>query len=249
MSHPLPSCQLHLALSKEAVLCISLKCNLTVTCQCSCSKCHDAVSAGLHLPAPAAPFPSHRAASHHTQALFSALFCSLGIWTWNRNLRVYANVLMMLFAYLEVIYKSLHMELLKNLALIVCRGTWLNTTEMEYSAGFCQHSQRSSAGLASAKASLSMEEDAWVLTQVPVLPKGKTPHDALPFSLFLLPQAEQQLQLVLAVGTALLHSQWMQEEGTCGSEQPRDTVILTSTLILQVFFFLWIDVCKTWRMI
>jgi len=67
---------------------------------------------------------------------------------------------MMLFAYLEVIYKSLHMELLKNLALIVCRGTWLNTTEMEYSAGFCQLSQRSSAALASTKASLSMEEDA-----------------------------------------------------------------------------------------
>lgn len=46
--------------------------------------------------------------------LFSALFYSLGIWTWSRNLRLYANVLMMLFAYLEVIYKTLHMELLKT---------------------------------------------------------------------------------------------------------------------------------------
>lgn len=59
--------------------------------------------------------PSTRVpASRHAAALFSALFYSLGIWTWSRNLRIYANVLMMLFAYLEVIYKTLHMELLKT---------------------------------------------------------------------------------------------------------------------------------------
>lgn len=56
----------------------------------------------------------HVPASCHAEVLFSALSYSLGIWTWSRNLRVYANVLMMLFAYLEVIYKTLHMELLKT---------------------------------------------------------------------------------------------------------------------------------------
>lgn len=174
--------------------------------------------------------------SHHAEALFSALSCSLGIWTWNRNLRVYANVLMMLFAYLEVIYKTMHMELLKTWHQQFVEDHGSTQQKLNIQLVFASSRREAVQFWRLLKRVCQWRKTLESLHKFQPCPRGKHPamHCLSLHSCCF--KKSGQLQLVLAVGTALLNSL-----------RSSPGAVLCWSLIYTVLADSALSLYKTWR--